>query len=208
MNKTIATITALVCMLLAVPAGAVDLGKIGKAWPIAEPDFVEDMQAIARAKVESGEWAKVEQETKRRAKERIENPAPVEGLATVSATRERRFDPSIVLSRDILDPDGRVIAAAGTVVNPLAIKPMREPVLFIDARDTRQVALAERLRGVHDDRLMVILTGGSPVELMRRWQRPVYFDQGGALSRRFTITAVPSLMTQDKQRFLISEIAP
>ena len=52
----------------------------------------------------------------------------------------------------------------------------------------------------------VILTGGSYLDLMRRWQRPVFYDQQGNLTTKLGIRQVPALVTQDGRRLRIDEL--
>jgi conjugal transfer pilus assembly protein TraW len=52
----------------------------------------------------------------------------------------------------------------------------------------------------------VILTGGSYLDLMRRWQRPVFYDQQGSLTTKLGIRQVPALVTQDGRRLRIDEL--
>jgi len=51
-----------------------------------------------------------------------------------------------------------------------------------------------------------ILTGGSYLDLMRRWKRPVYYDQQGQLVEKFGIRHVPALVSQEGKRLRIDEI--
>ena len=48
--------------------------------------------------------------------------------------------------------------------------------------------------------------GGSYLDLMRRWKRPVFFDQQGQLTDKLGIRHVPALVTQDGKRLKIEEI--
>ena len=41
---------------------------------------------------------------------------------------------------------------------------------------------------------------------MRRWKRPVYFDQHGQLVERLGIRHLPALVSQDGKRLRIDEI--
>ncbi len=123
----------------------------------------------------------------------------------------RRFDPSITLSEDIHDANGRLLFASGTTVNPADIAPFPGALLYLSGDDKRQVALAEKLVKQQGDALKVILVDGSPADLMRKWARPVYFDQAGAGVHRFGLDTVPALITQKNpsDRFLtIEEIKP
>jgi conjugal transfer pilus assembly protein TraW len=203
----------LIVLLLLLPgvSPAHDLGVFGKTYPIAEPDFLVEVQDIALRKVASSEWKRLEVEAQERGKRYFERPPAVTGLRTATKGRARRFDPSITLSEDIRDADGRLLFAAGTTVNPADITPFPGALLYLSGDDKRQVALAERLIKQKGDALKVILVDGSPAELMRKWERPVYFDQAGAGVRRFGLDTVPALITQKNpiDRFLtIKEIKP
>ncbi|TCJ20168.1 type-F conjugative transfer system protein TraW [Parasulfuritortus cantonensis] len=196
---------------LTAPCQAVDLGLIGKTYAITEPDFLDEIQAIARQKVESGEWRRIMLDARERARQTLENPVAVEGLRTAKVNRIRRFDPSITLAEDVLDESGRVLFPAGTTVNPADIAPFPGALLLMNGREKAQQAVARRLIARWGDRLKIILVDGSPPQLMREWKRPVYFDQAGAITNRFGIENVPALVTQagPADRFLtIEEIKP
>ena len=77
---------------------------------------------------------------------------------------------------------------------------------FIDARDAAQVKRASGILDERGGKLKVILTGGSYLDLMRRWKRPVFFDQQGTLTDKLGIRHVPALVTQDGKRLKIEEI--
>ena len=95
--------------------------------------------------------------------------------------------------------------APGTKVNPLDTVSLSKALLFIDARDAAQVG---RARGILDERggkVKVILTGGSYLELMRRWKRAVFFDQEGTLTDKLGIRHVPAIVSQEGKRLRIDE---
>ena len=46
----------------------------------------------------------------------------------------------------------------------------------------------------------------SYLDLMRRWQRPVFYDQQGNLTTKLGIRQVPALVTQDGRRLRIDEL--
>ena len=104
------------------------------------------------------------------------------------------------------DAEGRVIVPPGTVVNPLDTVSLSQALLFIDARDREQVARARKLIDERQGKVKVILTGGSYLDLMRRWQRPVFYDQQGNLTTKLGIRQVPALVTQDGRRLRIDEL--
>jgi conjugal transfer pilus assembly protein TraW len=187
-----------------LPVAAVDLGTIGPVYPIAEPHLIEEIQAILRKREASGELARLQRESQERAVKWIENPPPVEGVRTATTPRVFHLDPSIVVEQNIIDDKGRVIVPVGTRVNPLEHISLSRPLLFIDARDPRQQVRAQQLLNSGPGARLV-LTAGSYTDLMRRWKVRVYYDQGGEITRRFGITQVPALVTQEGTRLRIEE---
>ena len=79
-------------------------------------------------------------------------------------------------------------------------------MVVIDARDPAQVGRAKRFLDERGGRLKVILTGGSYLDLMRRWKQPVFFDQQGSLAEKLGIRHVPALVSQEDRRLRIDEL--
>jgi conjugal transfer pilus assembly protein TraW len=199
---------ALVLMVFAM-SGAVraqDLGVIGPVYPIAEPNLLDVILAKLREAQASGALDRLQRDAQANAKREIEDPTPVAGITKTTKPRSFHFDPSVVVPYAITDADGRVIVAPGTVVNPLDTVSLSQPLLFLDARDDSQVERARQLLTARGGRMKVILTGGSYLDLMRRWQRPVFFDQQGAITEKLGIRHVPAIVSQDGRRLRIDEI--
>ena len=197
----------------AAPAQAADLGVRGQTWPVTEPDLLEEIEARLSAMRESGELARIEAEARARARSRLEAPEPVAGVAPARERRSRLFDPAIVVERDIRSPDGTLIAAAGTRIDPLAGMTLARDLLFIDGRRAVEVAWAL----AHEGPAKIILLAGRPLALARAHgrdgargvpplRRPFFFDQGGRLAARFGLTATPSLVEQAGSKLRITEI--
>jgi len=162
--------------------------------------------AKLRAASDDGTLARLQREALARIRQGIDDPAPVAGLIRTRHPRHFHHDPSIVVQDAIRDADGRVVVPPGTVVNPLDTVPLSQALLFFDARDRDQVAEARKLIDARHGQVKPILTGGSYLELMRRWRRPVYYDQQGVLTTRLGIRQVPALVTQDGRRLRIDEL--
>ena len=198
-------IIAAACLALALsaaPAAAKDLGVHGETWPIAEPDLLAQIETRLAALRDSGALARFEREAKARALSRIEAPARVEGIAPAREHRSRPFNPGIVVERDIVTPDGAVIASAGTRIDPFAHHSLTRDLLFIDG--TRPVEIAWALHLERPSK--IVLLAGRPFDLARAHGRVFFFDQGGVLARRFGLRATPSLVAQDGARLRITEI--
>jgi conjugal transfer pilus assembly protein TraW len=185
---------------------AENLGVIGPVHPIAEPSLLEVIrEQLTRAQAD-GTLQRLQREAAARVRRAIEQPAPV---ASVHSTREPRsflHDPSLVVDEPITDAQGRVLVAPGKTINPLAWVSLREPLLFLDAREREHLQRARELITARGGRVRLILTGGSPLALMRRWERPVFHDQGGWLTAQLGIRQVPALVTQEGLRLRIDEI--
>jgi|JFJP01.1.fsa_nt_gi conjugal transfer pilus assembly protein TraW len=196
----------LVLGCLALPAGAGHLGVYGNTWEIAEPDMLDALMAKLKAMQKSGKLKQFEEMAKRQALATIENPPPVPGIATARKSRKWTFDPSIRIQETAKDHLGNVIAPAGMVVNPLKFTSLTKPLLFIDARDKRQVRYA---RGFVDrePKAKVILVAGSWLDLTRTWKRQVFYDQAGFITGRFGIRQVPAVVRQHGKVLEIEERA-
>ena len=124
------------------PASAKDLGVRGATWPVAEPDLLAEIEARLLDMQRSGELARLQDEARARARRRLEEPDPVPGIAPARTGRSRLFDPSIAVERDIRTPDGALIVAAGTRVNPLERMTLARDLLFVDGRRDAEIAWA------------------------------------------------------------------
>ena len=187
-------------------ACAEDLGVIGPVYSIVEKDLLAFIEGRLRAKEASGELAAIRREATERVQHSVEHPKPVTGVGKAAKTRTYYFDPSVVVPSAITDDAGRVLIAAGTMVNPLDTVSLSKRLLFFDTRDPRQVREARAVIDAHRGHVKPILTGGSYMDLMRQWKLRVYFDQQGVLVKQLGIRAVPALVSQEGKRLRIDEL--
>ena len=192
-------------LLLALPASvqARDYGQRGAMFPVIERDLLEQIHTRLAQMEKSGETARLNQELKRRTIARVNRPDPVVGLIRAHESRSWPFDPTITLAADVRGAKGELIHAAGTRVNPLDSVKLRGDLLFFDGDDPAQIAWALR----QDPNAKLILVKGAPLELMKARQRRFYFDQGGNLTEKFGIRAVPARVRQNGRVLEVSEIA-
>ena len=189
-------------VVTAPEAWAKDLGVRGATWPVAEPDLLVEIEGRLLELQRSGELARLEDEAGTRARRSLEEPEPVPGIAPARKERSRLFDPAIVVAQDIRTPDGVLIAAAGTRVNPLERLPLTRDLVFVDGGREAEIAWAL----AHDRPVKIVLLAGRPLDLMRRHRRPFFFDTGGRLAARFGVAATPTLVEQDGVRLRLTEI--
>ncbi|MCL1961828.1 MAG: type-F conjugative transfer system protein TraW [Desulfovibrionaceae bacterium] len=199
-------IAGLALLAGAAQVQAIDVGVIGPTYEIAEPHLLDFIAQRLRQKEASGQLRQIQEQARERGIAAVRQPAPVEGLAATRTKRSFYFDPSYTLEQNILDVQGRLMFPAGTRANPLDIVALPRRLLFFDGRDTRQVTQARALIAHYGGLVKPILTGGSYLDLMERWQIPVYYDQLGLLTQRLGIRQVPALVSQEGRSLRIDEL--
>ncbi len=197
-----ATLAALPAAGIPSSASAKDLGVRGATWPVAEPDLLAQIEARLIEMERSGALARLESEARANARRKLEEPDPLPGIAPATRERSRLWNPAITVARDIRTPDGTLIAAAGTRVNPLERMTLPRDLLFVDGRREAEIAWAL----AHDRPAKIVLLAGRPLDLMRQHRRPFFFDQGGRLAARFDLRFTPSLVEQAGSRLRITEV--
>lgn len=194
-------------MALSCPVQAGDLGAIGPTFSIGEPDMLEWIEKRVADKVKSGEFKKMQDEQVAKIKNKLENPDPLTTVTKAVTNRSMFFDPTMLVKENVLDSKGKILVAAGTMINPLDKITLSRPLVFFDARDPDQVAFAKKYIDSRNGLAKPILVGGSYFDLMKRWDTPVYFDQKSTLIRKFGIRYVPAIVYQEQKRIRIDEIA-
>ena len=130
--------------LLSPLTQAADLGTWGDLWPVREQDMLQLITQRLQKLQTSGQWDQTMDEFKQRVIENSQRPAPVEGIKRAEKYEQRWFDPSIRLTEDLKDHEGRVFARKGEVVNPLKTVPFMQTLYFINGDDADQVAWMKR----------------------------------------------------------------
>ncbi|WPY01928.1 Conjugal transfer pilus assembly protein Tra (plasmid) [Candidatus Trichorickettsia mobilis] len=226
-NKSLLLI---VVFSLSNPVFGKDFGKQGATFEIKEEGFVSMMQR----KLKGVNLAEHEQKMKDLARKRVEEPTPVFGITRATRTVSHSFDPSYVLDEDVFLPCGKLLYPAGTRVNPLDHMEWGGKIVFIDGRDSSQIAwlkdnymksneafnknkeeLPQNLGDQNKDNAAhtfapsdnkIILTGGRPLELEREVENPIYFDQFGELTNKFNIAHVPAIVEPEGKYLKVTEI--
>lgn len=202
-------------------AKAADLGTHGHTFEIIEPDLLKQIEGKLQTLAKNGELSKHNDILMEKAKKALDFPEPVKGMTRLApeshrgATKERVFyyDPSITVPYDLKDHEGKVFHKVGTRINPLKFKSLSAPLVFIDGNDQEQIAWVETtyLKLPNDSNIhkfpKIILTSGSPFQLMERWDQPIYFDQGGRLTKKLGIKHGPAVINQEGLKLKITEIA-
>ncbi|MDA0344662.1 MAG: type-F conjugative transfer system protein TraW [Proteobacteria bacterium] len=190
----------LVPLVFSTSLQAKTFADIGHSFEITEESFLTMIQRRVQKAASEGKLEAMEENIKKRVKERVLNPLPVEGLRNTQEARSYYFDPSITVENDIRDHNGLLIHAKGTKVNPLKMFSWGDPLLLIDGSDEDQVSWALGQTG------KVVLVKGSPIELFRQTGTRFYFDQGGKIVEKFQIRQVPARISQAGLNLLVEEL--
>jgi len=164
------------------------------------------MKDRLRQMEKSGELARKQTEYKNRVISGIEHPNPIPGIKTTEVASTHYYDPSMIVDRDIVTAEGKLMYPRGTKVNPLDYIGWNTYLLFVDGRDQKQLDSSKRIMDTSDKPVKLVLVAGEPLNLMRKWKKQVYYDQGGILTRRFAITQVPAMVRQEGRRLRIDEL--
>ncbi len=114
--------------------------------------------------------------------------------------REYQFDPTITMTRDISDDNGKIFAKAGEKFNPLDQRKI-SPILFIDGKNENQVNWA--LKKINDRKIFrhnfakIVLIKEAPLDLQIKLQQRIFFDQHGLLTKKLGIKHIPAIVFQN-----------
>ncbi len=180
-------------LMLVLSALLIDLGTHGHTFEIAEPDLLKQ--------ITDGVKNLEKQTLIDKVRSSISRPQPVAGITKATDTKVFYYDPSIIVPNDLKDQTGRIFHKAGVRINPLSYRALSKCIIFIDGDDETQVKWAIEQKG------KIVLTSGSPTQLMDELDRPIYFDQGGKLTSKLGIKHVPAIVTQEGMKLKITELA-
>ena len=183
---------------------AADLGQHGAVFEIREPDFLQTIhdrlaQKEARGEIEAFRRAQIES-----AKNYVHRPTPAARLTPAETYLRYEVDLSMTVNRDLSDHRGVVFARAGTVINPLETSTFTRKIILFDGDRPEQVEFA--LGQGNELDVLLVLTSGAPLELMRAHGRRFYFDQDGVLSSKFAVQHLPARISRAGLVMQVEEI--
>ena len=187
---------------------AKDLGVYGETFPIKEKSLLEVIRAKLQVLSTSGKLQEHQQIILKKAKEQLNRPPPVKNFHRTTVPRSFDWDPSITVPYDLKDHKGNVFHQKGTKVNPLDTHSFRCPFLFVDGDDPEQVAWAIKQHQIAEalHKPKIILVQGAPIELSKKLNLPVYFDQSGVLVKKFGVAQVPARVSQKGRALIVDEV--
>lgn len=194
-----------------------NLGVFGETFEIQEKDLLECIFSRLKELQETGKLEMEQKKVTERVKKMILHPQPIAGITPTQMRREYYFDPTITVTRNLSDHRGQIFAHKGEKFNPLDKINMSKPLLFIDGDDDKQVKWAisltrSAIAKIKDISIQghefskIILVQGSPLDLQKRINRDIYFDQHGILTTKLGIKHVPAIVFQKKGENVLTVI--
>lgn len=172
-----------------------DMGVYGEVFEIAETDFIDAIQSKLQALEKNGDLLKSQREIQKRIIENAQKPRAVSDIIHTKTERIFEYDPTIELTVNLTDHQGKVFAKKGTKYNPCDYATFSKTLLFIDGECQWHINwLKSRLKSLKN--VQIILVAGRPISLSEQLDMPVYFDQYGTITRKLGIKQVPALVFQ------------
>ncbi|WP_010303295.1 type-F conjugative transfer system protein TraW [Candidatus Odyssella thessalonicensis] len=192
----------LAIFLLRMPVAGKDLGVISQVFDIKEKSLIEVIIDKLTQMKASGQLEEHQEAIQKRVQSSIERPPVGAALPKATAYATKIYDPTLIVSQDIKDHQGRIVAYQGQTFNPLDDMSFGEPLLFLDGDDTAHVSWSLAQKGKK------VLIKGAPLALSRQFKVPFYFDQGGVLVKKLGIQAIPARVSQKGKVLLIEMMGP
>ena len=179
---------------------AKDFETLGHTFEIIEPDLFEVIQEKLQTLRANGTLLQHQKIIQSKTMAAVQKPKPVSGLLKTKQHRVFEYNPSIEVSEDLKDHEGRVFVKAGTTLNPLDFFTWSQKLVFIDGEDNVQLQWALKQTA------KIVLVKGSPLALTEQYQRPIYFDQNAVLTQKLGIRQIPAQVFQAHKRLKIEEL--
>lgn len=174
-----------------------DLGTVATTFAIQEQSFSVMIQKKLAA-ISDIEMQEHQRKIIKTMQEKVNRPT---GVSLPRAVNYRRFvfNPAITTTQDIVHA-GKVLIPKGTTVNPHDFVSLSQALVFLNGDDVDSLAWASSQDGI------LILTHGAPLQLARKLDRQVYFDQMGKIVQRFGIEALPARVSQVGKELIVEEV--
>lgn len=182
-----------------------DFGRHGRVFLIEEIDMTDFILSKIKSMTENGELQKHQEDFRKKVLKSVMRPKEVQGIISTIKERKYHYDPSYKLEEDVRDQNGKLIYPKGKRINPfdyVVSGYIWRTLIFIDGDSKEQIEWAIN----QGEENIIILIKGSPIDLMRKYKRRIYFDQSGFLSNKFGIKQVPALVNRDQKLLLITEV--
>lgn len=188
-----------IALLFSQDIFAKDFGVVGHVIPVKENNLIEVIRERAET-ITDDQKDLLQQKVRAHYEKKLRNPTPVD-IPETRIYSVHYFDPTVTVYQDIKDHQGKVIIEKGTKHNPLKVHSLNNDILLFDGDDKEQVEWAKNIPGIW------VLVKGRPLDLEEAENRPVFFDQGGTLCKKFGIKSIPARVSQQDSVLKVESIS-
>ena len=182
-----------------------DLGRLGEVYDIAEIDLLSEI----KRRMAAIDW----QSKQHQAIVRFWAQQKFEVLPVATENRERLIDLTVTAPRDLFAPNGKLIIAVGTSVNPLDNLAFGLCLIVFDATDQKQLAFIKQLSCQDKDARHLYLATQLPrqhgwealKDLENTLHSPVFLLTLD-VRQRFQLQKVPTLVEQNSMHISVREV--
>ena len=203
-SKQTTVFLILVSIFTASTAFAKNLGVWGAVFPVIEQDIKEFIYERINQMQQNGEFKKLKEKFIRNVKDHTLRPVPVLGLTVTKKPKTFYYDPTYVLTQNIEDEKGGIIAKAGTTINPLDTIKLHGVMFFLDTDDKRQIKWALENAKKYGY-VRHILVRGNIKDAGKILNDRIYFDQSGLITKQIGIKHIPCIVKQEGKKLQIQE---
>jgi conjugal transfer pilus assembly protein TraW len=182
---------------------AKELGTYGHKFEISEPNLLEYIESKL-SNLTPEEISEHNKKISSQLQDKIQTPSSVKGLGNSQEYHYFYYDPSYKLKENITDITGKIIAEKGQEYNPLEHITLNSNLLFLDGSSKEQMNFANIY--YNNKKTKWVLIKDRPLKLSGTYNREIYFDQKGYLSRQLQLKNVPAKVSQAGKYLLIEEL--
>lgn len=180
-----------------------DFGFHGPTKPVIERNLLEEIQErVAQLDGEA---------LKKQAVDNFWKKRPFTRLPSASKSEEFYINPTVKVTKDIVNPNGDVLARAGDTLNPLDTLPAQNTYVLFNARDIQQLQWVDaHLAEAKYTGIIMLMTseldtldGWEHLSALRKHFMQEIYLIPKELVERFTITGLPAVVSTDNKKKLI-----
>ncbi|RMD69022.1 MAG: hypothetical protein D6819_08005 [Gammaproteobacteria bacterium] len=168
---------------------------VGPLHPVEEPDIL----AIIKERIAAFDWRAALEKAKARASEA---PPPLD-LPMARKRRRYAVDPSIVVTRDIAAPDGRLVAAKGTRVNPLDALDLDYRYVIFNPEHPEEIEQVKTWQAKYGNLFLMATRFSDAVDMARTFGQPVY-PANRLIADRLGVSETPALVEQEGSVLMVT----
>ncbi len=184
-------------------SGLNDFGIIGSTRAILEKNLLEEIQERL-AKLDG-------EKLQRQAVDNFWKKKQFLVIPPAQKTETFYINPTVKVTKDIVNPQGEILAKNGQVINPLETMTMSNAYILFDATDPLQIEWVNKhiAKSLYKGIVMLMTSqlhkdnGWEHLSALRKnFQREIYLIPK-EMVERFAITGLPAIVTTDNQKKLV-----